>query len=111
VSLREKNLHLAADLVQRQNAAHEFLVVPAKTAVEAIVRADVGNIERSEENYAPAVDRLFYVKSRFVDTGNYLFVLRLQQYRQFFQVQALAISSLRHNLQRSPSVCRTSRLQ
>jgi hypothetical protein len=56
--LVDEDLDLAADLVLRQCPALELLVAHAEGAVEAVVGAQVGDVERGEEHEARAVDRV-----------------------------------------------------
>jgi len=86
---------------------HELVGVEVISLLEALVGADLAGLEPPE-----VLDRercAVYIDT--ADARDYLFVPRLQQYRQLFQVQALAISCLRHDLQRSLSLGRFARLQ
>ena len=67
VTLPLQHPDLVGDLLHRQGDPGQLLVAPAKTAVEAVVGAVVGDIERGEKDQAVAVNRLFDLAGRCRD--------------------------------------------
>ena len=69
MALVDEHLDLVADLLLRERAALELLVAHAEGAVEAVVAAQVADVERGEEHEALAVDGLLDVARRREQLG------------------------------------------
>ena len=48
VAFAFENLYFFGDLLHRQRDTVEFLIVAAKSAIQAVVGAEIGNIKRRE---------------------------------------------------------------
>ena len=89
---------LVGDLLHRQGDPGQLLVAPAETAVEAVVGAVVGDVERGEEHQAVAVDRLLDLPGRRPDPLDQLLVLGLEEDGGLLRGKALQFHRLGDDL-------------
>ena len=81
-------------MIHRKRHAVEFPVLPAKTAIQAIVGTVVGHIQGCEEHQAVSVDVFFDFMRRLKDRADKVFIFRLQQHGHIFGGKALEFKSL-----------------
>ena len=88
VALVDQQLDLVADLRLRERAALELLVAHAEGAVEAVVVAQVADVERREEHEALAVDGLLALARRREQLGQQLRVAHRREDRDLVHRRA-----------------------
>jgi len=85
--------HFLSDLVLRQRLARQTLVVLPEAAVQAVVVADVGDVERGKEHNAPAVDALLYGERGVLQSCLHFRILAIAESSRLHQAQSARVAS------------------
>ena len=98
VPLVDQRLHLVADLLLGEGTPLELLIAHAEGTVEAVVVAEVADVERGEEHEARAVDGVLGVARRLEELGQQLGVAHRGEDRDLVHLEALELPRLGEDL-------------
>jgi len=97
MALVHQRLHFAPDLILRQYAAFDSRVFCPERAIEALVGAQVRNIERREQHESPAVNMLLDRSGGMEKLFDLLLVRNGCKRRDLIRFKAFALRGMRED--------------